>query len=110
MKLRFQIGSNKPLGETESKDVLRRLLAEKVIDAEDLLFVEHLVQTGIQGHRTLQIEAKGLLHHYPGAIDQSGLAERADRRQRGYGWDAQVVQAPHLGAIKRRLGLPLPLP
>ena len=32
------------IGETERKDALRRLLAQKMIDAEDLLFAEYLVQ------------------------------------------------------------------
>ena len=36
MKLRFQMGSNKAVGETERQDVLGGLLAQEVIDAEDL--------------------------------------------------------------------------
>ena len=32
------------VGEAERQDVLRRLLAEEMVDAEDLLFGEHLVQ------------------------------------------------------------------
>ena len=43
MKLRFQIGSNRPLAKRKREDVLRRLLAEEVVDAEDLLLVEDLV-------------------------------------------------------------------
>ena len=31
------------IGEAKREDVLRRLLAEEVVDAEDLLFDEHLV-------------------------------------------------------------------
>ena len=34
--------------ETEYQDVLHRLLAEVVIDAEDLVFVEHLVHLIVQ--------------------------------------------------------------
>ena len=38
------------VGEAERQDVLRRLLAEEVIDAEDLLLGEHLVQLGVELH------------------------------------------------------------
>ena len=37
-----------PVGETEGKDVLRRFLAEEVVDPEDLVFGEDLMQFGIQ--------------------------------------------------------------
>ena len=36
------------VGEAEREDVLRRLLAEEVIDAEDLVLVEDLVQLGVE--------------------------------------------------------------
>ena len=44
MWLRCQIGSNKPVGEPEGQDVLRRLLPEEVVDPEDLLLLEDPVQ------------------------------------------------------------------
>ena len=44
-------GLEQPVGEAERKNILRRLLAEEVVDAEDLLFVEDLVQPGIQRDR-----------------------------------------------------------
>ena len=50
------------VGEAEGEDVLRRFLAEEVIDAEDLLLAEDLVQFRIQSHRALQVRAKRLLH------------------------------------------------
>ena len=37
------------VGEAEGEDVLGRLLAEEVVDAEDLLLVEDLVQLGVEG-------------------------------------------------------------
>jgi hypothetical protein len=40
---RFQIGSNKPIA-----NVLRRFLAEEVIDTEHLILVEDLVHCGVQ--------------------------------------------------------------
>jgi hypothetical protein len=36
------------VGEAEGQDVERRLLAEEVVDAEDLLLVEDLVDLGVQ--------------------------------------------------------------
>src|SRR4030081_3784225 len=47
--------------ETEYQDVLHRLFAEVVIDAEDLVFVEHLVDFIVQRLGGLQIVAEGLL-------------------------------------------------
>ena len=35
-------GLEEPVGEAEGQDVLRRLLAQEVVDAEDLLLVEDL--------------------------------------------------------------------
>ena len=70
------------IGEAERQDVLRRLLAEKMIDAEDLLFVEHLVQLGIELDRAREIGAERLLHDDARVRDQSGLAEHAHRRER----------------------------
>ncbi len=48
MKLRFQMGSNRPLAKRERENVLRGLLAEEVVDPENLLFLEHFVQLSIQ--------------------------------------------------------------
>ena len=39
-----------PVREPEREDVLRGLLAEEVVDAEDLLLVEHLVQLRVERH------------------------------------------------------------
>jgi hypothetical protein len=51
-----------PIGETERENVLRGLLAEKVIDSEDLFLVEHLVQACVQRHRARKVGAERLLH------------------------------------------------
>ena len=59
-----------PVGEPEGEDVLRRLLAEEVVDPEDLLLVEDLVQRGVQRPRAGQVGAERLLHDDPGALDQ----------------------------------------
>ena len=62
-----------PVGEAEREDVLRRLLAQEMIDAEDLVLVEDLVQLGVQRHRACQIGAERLFHDDPGALDEAGL-------------------------------------
>ena len=86
------------VGETEREDVLRRLLAEEVVDAKDLLFGEDLVQPRVERDRTREIDAERLLHHDARPVDQAGLAERADHRQRGARRHAQVVEATALDA------------
>ena len=40
-----------PVGEAEGQDVLGGLLAQEVVDAEDLLLGEDLVQPGVQYRR-----------------------------------------------------------
>ena len=93
MKLRFQIGSNRPLREAERQDVLRRLLAEEVVDAKDLLLVEHLVQLGVERHGARQVGAERLLHDDARVLDQARVAQHAHRRQRRARRHAQIVQA-----------------
>ena len=39
------------IGEAEGEDVLRRLLAEEMVDAEDLILGEDRVQLAVQRHR-----------------------------------------------------------
>ncbi len=53
------------VGEPEGQDVLHRLLAEEVVDAEDLLLVEDLVQHVVERDRTGQVGAERLLHDHP---------------------------------------------
>ena len=88
----------KAIGETERQDVLRRLLAQKMIDAENLFFLEYLVQLGIERDRALQIRAEGLFHDDARPLDQSRISQQPDCRQRGIGRHAQVVQTTALSA------------
>ena len=81
-----------PIGEPEREDVLRRLLAEKVVDPEDLLLAEDLVQARVQRHGAREIGAERLLHDDARPLDEVRLAERPHRRQRRAGRHAQVVQ------------------
>ena len=59
-----------PVGEAEREDVLRRLLAQEVVDPEDLRLVEGLVHEVVELDRAVQVGAERLLHHHPGALDQ----------------------------------------
>ena len=63
------------VGEAEGEDVLRRLLAEEVVDPEDLLLVEDLVQLGVERSGAGEVGAERLLHDDPAALDQAGLRE-----------------------------------
>ena len=75
-------GLEQAVGEAEREDILRRLLAEKVVDAKDLLFVEHLVQLRVQRHRARQVGAERLLHD-DRASARRGSPRRASARPTG---------------------------
>ena len=57
------------VGETQSEDVLGRLLAEVVVDPEDLLLVEDLVQLGVERPGAGEVGAERLLHDDPRVLD-----------------------------------------
>ena len=88
----------KTVRETERQNVLRGLLAEKVIDAENLIFFEDLVQLGVQRHGACKVGAEWLFHDDSRALDQACRAQQAHGRQGGSGRHTQVVQAPALAA------------
>src|SRR5258708_3133697 len=73
------------VGETERENILRRFLAKKVVDPEDLLLAEYFVQAPIQRHCTREVGAEWLFHDDPRALDEVRLAERPYRRQRRAG-------------------------
>ena len=79
------------VGETEREDVLRRLLAEEMIDAEDLVLGEDLVQRLVERHRALEVGAERLFHDDPRFPGEAGLAQHPDRRERGVRRHAQIV-------------------
>ena len=92
------------VGEAEGEDVLRRLFAEEVIDAEDLFLSEDLVEPTVERHCAGKVGAEGLFHHDPRALDELRVAEHLHRRERRVGRDAQVVESMAVGA---ELGLGL---
>jgi len=61
------------IGKAEREDVLGRLLAEKVVDAENPVLGEDLVQAGIQVNGARQIGAERLLHDDSGPVDEIGF-------------------------------------
>ena len=79
------------VGETEREDVLRRLLAEEMIDAEDLVFGEHLVQRLVERHRAFEIGAERFFHDDARFPVEVGLAQHPDRRERGVRRHAQIM-------------------
>ena len=81
------------VAEPKGEDVLRRLLAEEVIDAEDLLLGEHLVQRVVERDRAFEIGAERLFHNDARSARELGLAQHLDRRQRGVRRHAHVVDA-----------------
>ena len=53
-----------PIGEAERHDALDRVLAEKVVDPEDLVFVQRALDVGVQLARRIQAMAERLLDHH----------------------------------------------
>ena len=92
------------VGEAEGQDVLRRLLAEEVVDPEDLLLLEHLVQLGVERDGRGVVGAERLLHDDPAALDEAGLGDGAHGGERGLGRHRQVVQPLVDLAGQQRLG------
>ena len=78
-----------PVGEAECEDVLRRLLAQEVVDAEDLVLRKDLVQLGVQRDRAFQVGSERLFHDDPGAVDEVRLRQQAYGRQGGIGRHAR---------------------
>ena len=67
------------IGKTEGKDILRRLLAEKVVYAENLVLGEHLMQRVIERDRAFEIGAKRLFHDDARSAGELGFAQHLDR-------------------------------
>ena len=86
------------VGEAEGQDVLRRLLAEEVVDPEDLPFVECLVDEVVQLDSAGQVGAEWLLHHDSGPVHQVGVLQHRDHRAGRLWWHRQVVQPADVGA------------
>ncbi len=84
------------VGEAEREDVLRRLLAQEVVDPEDLRLVEDLVHLAVEGDGGREVGAERLLHDDPGPLHQAGLVELVDHVERRLGRDREVVQEAYV--------------
>ncbi len=86
------------IGEAQDEEVLDGLLAEVVVDAEDLLLVAGLQHQPVQRARARQIAAEGLLDHRPGEgalerrVDQPGRLELLEQGGKGAGRRGEVVE------------------
>ena len=74
----------------EREDVLRGLLAEEVIDAKDLLFVEHFVQGVVQRPRGGEVATERLLHDDAGARGGAGPGQPLRHAAEPHLWPAQA--------------------
>jgi hypothetical protein len=80
------------VGEAHRQQVLHRLAAEVVVDAEDVLLLEDGEKAGVQLTGRLQVEAEGLLGDHLGALaeaEHTKLPYRIHHRARR---QCQVVQ------------------
>ena len=91
-------GLEQAVREAEGEDVERRLLAEEVVDAEDLALVEGLVQRVVELHRAREIGAERLLHDDAGARREPHLAELLHDFRRGGGRNTQIVEPADISA------------
>lgn len=66
-------------GEAQGEDVLRRLHAEEVVDAEDPLLAQDLMDDFVELAPARQVGPKRLLHDHPRTIDQAADAEHVVR-------------------------------
>ena len=96
-------GLEEHVGETESEDVLHGLLAQVMVDAEDLRFAEVVGEQAIQLAGRIEIASQRLFHNDMAAI---GLLREA-RFAQPAGDDAE--QRRRRGEIKEAIGLGVPL-
>jgi hypothetical protein len=94
-----------PVREAQGEDVLRRLLAEEMVNSEDLRLVERLVHPLVERDRAFQVGAERFLHDHTGVLDELRFLQHFDHRDRSGGRHAEVVQ-PHatLPELLLRLG------
>ena len=96
------------VGETERQQVLDRLLAQVVVDPEDLALLEHVEHLAVEFERLLQGGAEGLLDDHPhlrvGVGGEAVLPESGDDQREEVGGGRQVE-----GAVERFSGLAVEL-
>ena len=80
--------------EAEDQDVLHRVLAEIMVDAEDLLLVEHREEMPIERTRGLQVASEGLLDHDAGICREFGVVQLDDDLLEERRRDLEVEERP----------------
>ena len=95
-----------PVGEPQREDVERGLLAEVVVDPEDLVLVEDPVDDLVQLPGGLEIGAERLLEHHLRPVGEPGLVDHLHDGGCGRRGHAQVVEEPRVTAepLRRALG------
>jgi hypothetical protein len=91
------------VAEAQGEQVLDRLLAQEVVDAEDLRLVEDSVDGLVECPRRGQVGAEGLLEDHARALSQARASQRLDDPGRRHGRNRQVVQAAR-GSAELALG------
>jgi hypothetical protein len=85
--------------EAEDQQVLDRLLAQVVIDPEDLPFVASLLHQPVERARGRQVPPERLLDHHPrepavvGRVDQAGALQLLEQHREGAGRRSEVMEA-----------------
>jgi len=89
------------VGEAEVEQVLHRLLAEEVVDAEDRALVEDLLQRAVDGLRARQVASERLLDHHTragtaarGAEPRGDLGKQARRNRKVVAGARRVAERP----------------
>ena len=88
------------VGEAQRQQVLHRLLAEVVVDPEDLLFRKHLADRVVDRARRLEVLADRLLEHDAGLLaDEAELGEVPADRAVEVGRGREVERAHLVGPL-----------
>ena len=92
------------VGETECENILDRFLAEIMVDAIDLLFVDDLADRAVQGDRRRQIVAEGLLDHdapplVAFLLGEAGRAKLLDNDREENGAGCEIEENVALGSL-----------
>jgi hypothetical protein len=100
------------VGEAEHQDVLDRLLAQVVVDAEHRRLGEGIVDRVVELPGGPAVTAEGLLHDEPAGAVQPGGGEPVDHRGEHRRWDGHVVHRgqraiEHPGELGIRGGIPI---
>ena len=92
MKLRFQIGSNRPLAKRNARMFCAASLPRKWSMRKIWLSSECFVHESVEFDCAGQVGAERLLHHDPRPGHQFRLPQHGDHRAGGLWWHRKVVQ------------------